>query len=186
MNPFLNVIDFLVHVSFTFYIYAVIIRMLLEATHADFYNPFSQFIATVTSPVLQPLRRWLPGTGRLDSGALVLVIVLKFAELLIGRLIGEKIIMLGPLIIFTLFELADMVLNLFIFAIIVLALLSWVAPYTQNNPLASVLRTVTSPLLRPARRYIPTIGMFDLSPLVVVIALYCVKILLASIYFSSP
>ncbi len=183
MNPFLNVIDFLVDILFTLYIYAIIIRMLLEATNADFYNPFSQFIVTITSPALQPLRRWLPGTGRLDSGALALVIVLKFAELLIRSLLVGKKIMLGPLIISTLFGLVDMVINLFIFAIIILALLSWAAPYVQNNPLASVLRTVTGPLLRPVRRYIPPIGMFDLSPLVVVIALYCIKILLASIYF---
>ena len=183
MNSLINVVDFLVQVSFTLYIYAVIIRVLLGMTRADFYNPFSQFILTVTSPVLRPLRRWIPGGGRVDTAALVLIVLLKFGELLIhGLLIGGKITP-GVLIIGTFFGLADLVINLFIFAIIVLALMSWLTLHAQAHPLVSVLRTITAPLLRPVRKYVPPIGAFDLSPLVVVIALYCIKIFLGSLYF---
>lgn len=185
MNPFVNVFEFLIHISFTLYIYAVVIRMLLGLTHADFYNPFSQFILTITNPVLQPLRKWMPSIGRLDTAALVLIVVLKFAELFIrGMLVGEKI-MLGALIIPVIFGLIDLVINLFIFAIIVLVVISWIAPqlHAQNNPLASVLRSITEPLLNPARKLIPPIGMFDLSALVVLVALYCVQIFLRSIHF---
>lgn len=187
MNPLFNVIDFLVHVSFTLYIYAVIIRMLLGATRADFHNPFAQFILTVTTPALQPLRKWLPGIGQLDTAALVVVILLKFVALLIHDLLTGKEIMFGLLIIYTIFGLVDLVINLFILAIIVLALLSWIAPHVhvQNSPLTFALRAITDPLLQPARRYIPPIGIFDLSPLVVVVALYCIKIFLGSIYFNS-
>lgn len=183
MNSLLNVVDFLVQVSFTLYIYAVIIRMLLGMTRADFYNPFSQFILTVTDPVLRPLRRWIPGAGRVDTAALVLIILLKFGELLIHGLLIGKTMTLGLLVIATFFGLADLVVNLFIFAIIVLALMSWLTPHAQAHPLVSVLRTITTPLLRPARRYIPPIGAFDLSPLAVIIVLYCIKIFLGSLYF---
>ncbi len=182
MNPFFNVVDFLVQVSFTLYIYAVVIRVLLGVTHADFYNPFSQFILTITGPVLRPLRRWVPSVGRIDIAALVLIVLLKLGELLIrGLLVGGKVT-LGALLIAAFFELANLVINLFIFAIIVLALTSWLGPHVQAHPLVSVLRTITAPLLQPARRYIPPIGAFDLSPLAVIIALYCVKIFLGSMY----
>ena len=183
MNALINVLDFLIHISFTLYIYAVIIRMLLGLTNADFYNPFSQFILTITSPVLKPLRKWIPGIGRLDTAALILIIFLKFAELFIRGMLAGKQIMIGSLIIPVIFGLLDLVINLFIFAIIILVIISWIAPHlhAQNNPIASVLRSITEPLIRPARRLIPPIGMFDLSTFVVLVALYCVKIFLHSI-----
>lgn len=183
MNALLNVFDFLIHISFTLYIYAVIIRMLLGLTNADFYNPFSQFILTITSPVLKPLRKWIPSIGRLDTAALVLIIFLKFAELFIRGMLAGKKIMVGSLIVPVIFGLIDLVINLFIFAIIILVIISWIAPHlhAQNNPLTSVLRSITEPLIRPARRLIPPIGMFDLSTFVVLVALYCVKIFLHSI-----
>ncbi len=183
MNPLLNIFDFLIHISITLYIYAIIIRMLLGLTHADFYNPFSQFILTITSPVLKPLRKWIPSIGRLDTAALVVIIFLKFAELIIRGLLAGKKIMLDSLIVPVIFGLIDLVINLFIFAIIILVIISWIAPHlhAQNNPLASVLRSITEPLIRPARKLIPPIGMFDLSTFVVLIALYCIKIFLHSI-----
>lgn len=185
MYPLLNVFNFLIHVAFTLYIYAVIIRMLLALTHADFYNPFSQFILTITSPVLRPLRRWIPSIGRLDTAALLLIIFLKFAELIIRSLLFGKKILLGSLVIPVIFGLIELVINLFIFAIIVLVIISWIAPHlhAQNNPLTSILRSITDPLIRPARKLIPPIGVFDLSTLVVLIALYSVQIFLRSIHF---
>lgn len=182
MNPLLNVVDFLVQVSVTLYIYAIVIRVLLGITSADFYNPFSQFILTITGPVLRPLRRWIPNAGRIDIAALALIILLKLGELLIrGLLVGGKVT-LGALLIATFFELANLVINLFIFAIVVLALTSWLSPNLQMHPLVSVLHTITAPLLKPAKRYIPPVGAFDLSPLAVIIVLYCVKIFLSSMY----
>ena len=186
MNPFINVLDFLIHISFTLYIYAIIIRVLLGLTHADFYNPFSQFILTITSPILKPLRKCIPSINRLDTAALMLVIFLAFTKLILRDLIGGEKIALGSLVIPVFVGLIDLIISLFIFAIIALVIISWVAPHlrSQNNPLASILRSITEPLLRPAKNLIPPIGIFDLSPLVVLVALYCVQIILHSIYFN--
>jgi PAS domain-containing protein len=44
------------------YLLTVVLRFLLQAARADFYNPLSQAIAKITTPVLLPLRRsWLAG-----------------------------------------------------------------------------------------------------------------------------
>ena len=182
MDPLVNVLVFLIHILFTLYIYIVLIRMILGYTKADFYNPFSQFIVTMTNPVLQPMRKFIPSIGRVDTAPLVLIFVLKFAELFLrGLLVGKKIL-LGSLIVPTIFGLVDLVLNLFIFAIIILIVISWIAPHVhaQNNPMASVLRSITEPLIRPARKLIPPIGIFDLSTFAVLIALYCLKIFIHS------
>ncbi len=184
MNPLTNVLEFLIHIFSTLYIYIVIIRMILGLTKADFYNPFSQFIVTLTSPVLLPMRKMIPSIGRIDTAAVVLIFAIKFAELFIIALLKGKVL-LGPLIIPTIFSLINMVVNLFIFAIIILVVISWVAPHihAQNNPLASVLRSITEPLLRPARKLIPPIGIYDLSTFAVLIALFCVKIFFNSFYY---
>ena len=182
MSGLLNVINFLINILVTLYIYAVIIRMILGLTHADMYNPFSQFIITITNPVLLPLRRWIPSYGRVDTAAIIVILFLKFFELFIQSLLLGKQVLLGSLIIPTIIGVINQVINLFIFSIIILVIISWIAPFVQgqNNPLVSILRSITDPLLRPARKYIPPIGVFDLSPLVVLIALYCVYIFLNS------
>lgn len=182
MNPINNVLDFLIHVLFTSYIYAVIIRMLLGLTRADFYNPFSQFILTITNPVLTPLRKIIPSIGKIDTSAILLIFVLKFIELAIRGFLASKQILLSPLIIPSIVGVLNQVINVFIFAIILLVIISWIAPqlHGQSNPITPILRSITEPLIRPARKLIPPIGIFDLSTFAVLIGLYCIKIFLFS------
>lgn len=180
MNPINNVLDFLIHVLFTSYIYAVIIRILLGLTRADFYNPFSQFILTITNPVLTPLRKLIPSIGGIDSSAIILILVLKFIELAARSFLVGQQVLLSALIVPSIIGVLNQVVNIFIFAIIILVVISWVAPHMhgQSNPITSILRSITEPLIRPARKLIPPIGIFDLSTFVVLLGLYCIKIIL--------
>ena len=183
MNPISNVLDFLIHILFSMYIYAIILRVLLGLTRADFYNPFSQFILTVTNPVLTPLRKFLPSLGGIDTAAIFLVVLLKFIELATRSFLISKNVLLSSLIVPSITGVLNQVLNVFIFAIIILVIISWVAPHLhgQSNPLTPILRSITEPLIRPARKLIPPIGVFDLSTFAVLLGLYCVKIFLHSI-----
>ncbi len=183
MNAISNVLDFLIHVLFTMYIYAVILRMLLGYTRADFYNPFSQFILTVTNPVLTPLRKFIPSLGGIDTSAIILILVLKFVELALRSFLIGKQVLLSALIVPSIIGVLQQILNIFIFAIIILVIISWVAPHMhgQSNPITPILRAITEPLIRPARKLIPPVGIFDLSTLVVLLALYCIKIFLHSL-----
>ena len=70
---------------------------------------------------------------------------------------------------------SNFLLNFFntLFSVITLAivarcLLSWfpIGPNNPFYPLAVILHQVTEPILGPLRRIIPTIGMFDISPIV--------------------
>jgi YggT family protein len=49
-------------------------------------------------------------------------------------------------------------------------LMSWVDP-TFSRPLGQFLYSITEPILAPIRRVLPQTGMFDLSPLVVLLVL---------------
>src|SRR5579863_7148329 len=61
-------------------------------------------------------------------------------------------------------EIAHMLLSIYLYAIILYALLSMIAP-GGYSPLQSVLTSVCEPVLRPIRRLIPPIAGLDLSPL---------------------
>lgn len=178
-----NVAVFLIHTLFTLYIAALMLRMLLALVRADFYNPLSQFIVTVTNPVVVPLRRITPSISGVDTASVLLIVVLKMLELwLLALIIGTGASLLA-LIVVAILQLAELLIYIFIFALIVQAVISWVAPgQAYDNPAVSILHDLTRPLLRPVRRVLPPVGMVDLSPLVVIIGLYVVLIILRSLY----
>ena len=67
------------------------------------------------------------------------------------------------------------VLRFYIFALILYAILSWIAPGTYS-PAAALLDTLCEPLLRPVRRLIPPLAGIDFSALFVIIALQALHI----------
>ncbi len=60
-------------------------------------------------------------------------------------------------------------------------LLTWIPSLNWGSPILRFLDDVTEPLLRYARNLIPPIGMFDLSPIVVFLALNVLEYLLRSL-----
>ena len=48
--------------------------------------------------------------------------------------------------------------------------MSWVSP-AGNDPISPLLYQVTEPVLAPIRRFMPKLGMFDLSPMVALVVL---------------
>jgi YggT family protein len=172
-----NPLVFLVQVLFDAYILVVMLRFLLQWFRADFYNPMSQFVVKITTPVLHPLRRVIPGIGGIDFAAILLMWALKSVELTLMLLLvsGE----LNPLLplLWAVPALIGLLINVFIFAILIQVILSWVNPGAYN-PATALLYSLTEPLLRPARRLIPPIGGLDLSPMLVMIGLYLLEMLL--------
>jgi uncharacterized protein YggT (Ycf19 family) len=68
------------------------------------------------------------------------------------------------------------VVNLYVFAIFGRIVLSWF-PVSEGSAMAGIysfLYTITEPVLGPLRRVIPSMGGFDLSPIVAVIGLQLV------------
>jgi len=74
----------------------------------------------------------------------------------------------------------DWVLDIYMWMIIINALLSWVNP-DPYNPIVRFLHAVTEPVLRPIRRLIGyRLGPIDIAPLVVVIAIVFIQKFLVS------
>ncbi len=65
----------------------------------------------------------------------------------------------------------DIVLNIFMWIVIIRALLTWVNP-DPYNPIVRALHQVTEPVLYQVRRYLPVAaGGIDFSPIVVFLAI---------------
>jgi len=168
---------FLIRTLFGLYIAVVLIRFLLQWARADFYNPISQFVVRVTAPVLRPLRQIIPGYGGMDLASLVLAWALKAVELaLIAGLLGHGGPLLGALA-WAVPALLELVIDLFLFAILIRVVLSWVNP-DPYNPAVALLDRLTDPILRPAQRLLPPIGGIDLSPMLVMVGLVLLQMLL--------
>ncbi|WP_295399423.1 YggT family protein [uncultured Thiocystis sp.] len=173
----LDPLVFLIQTLFGLYTAVVAIRFLLQWARADFYNPISQFVVKVTTPVLRPLRQIIPGYGGMDLAALVLVWLLATVELgILALLLG---IDRSPLMAFgwAIPSVVELFINLFLFAILIRVILSWVSP-DPYNPAVALLNRLTDPVMQPAQRLIKPIGGIDLSPMLVIIGLTLLNMLL--------
>ena len=171
-----NPIVFLVQTLFGLYIAVVLIRFLLQWVRADFYNPLSQFIVKVTSPVLRPLRQVIPGYGGMDTAAIVLAWLLKTVELaLLALLLGYSSFPFGAFL-WSVPALVELTINIFLFAVFIRVLLSWLNP-DPYNPAVGLLERLTDPIMRPAQRLVKPVGGLDLSPMVVMIGLVLLEML---------
>ena len=161
---------FMVNALTSLYLLVLLLRFWLPWLRADFRNPLAQGILKLTSPVIIPLRRIVPSFGRLDTATVLVAFVVQYLGILLILLIGGTSANFSVIATTAIVKLALLSVNLFMFAIFVRIVLSWISP-GQFNPATAIITTLTEPLLRPVRRLIPAIGGFDISPIFVIIAL---------------
>lgn len=176
-----NPLSFLVTILFDLYLMVVLLRLWLQWSRADFYNPLSQFIVKVTNPVLAPLRRIIPGWGGFDFASLVLAFLVVMAKITIVLVIEGQAFALGAMAAYSLRSIVHETLNLIFWVMLIRAILSFVSQ--GHSPIESLLHQMTEPMLAPVRRFVPPIGGLDLSMLVFLIGL---QMLLKTVQFVFP
>src|SRR4030067_344321 len=72
---------FLIDILLGLYLIAILLRFLLQRIKADYYNPVSQLLVTVTNPLMRPLRRWIPGYLGIDWSSILLLLLIQGMEL---------------------------------------------------------------------------------------------------------
>jgi YggT family protein len=72
-------------------------------------------------------------------------------------------------------SIANILLTLYMWIVIISALISWVNP-DPYNPIVRFLHAVTDPVLKPIRKVIGyRLGIIDISPMVVILGILFVK-----------
>ena len=176
-NPF----TFLIDTLFSIYIAIMLLRFILQQVGADFYNPISQFVVKATQPLVAVARRFIPSIKKVDTASLALVLALILIKLIILFSIAGYAINGPQLLIRALHDLISLTFDIFIIALFVQAILSWLNP-DPNHPVSSLLYYLTLPILRPIKKYVPPIGGIDLSTLVGLIGLMFIKRLVLQLF----
>ena len=92
----------------------------------------------------------------------------------------------------SIFILLDSIITIYIWIVIINAILSWLVAFnimnTQNRFVFSVLDMtykLTDPALNKIRRFLPTFGSIDLSPVVLILFLMFIRNLVFEIFAPS-
>lgn len=154
----------------------LLLRLTLPFFNADFRNPIAQGILKLTSPIIIPVRRLIPAIGRLDTATILVAVVLQLISVWLTFTIMGANASPDILLFIAVKKLLVLAIRLFIFAIFIRIVLSWIAP-GQYNPVAAIANTISEPILRPFRQLIPALGGFDLSPILALIGLMALTII---------
>lgn len=186
--PYLqNATSFLVLAIIGLAIFIVLLRFWMQWVRADFRNELGQFVIRLTNPIVIPLRKVIPSIGTIDTATIVLAYALcalyVFAFFILNypatpNIIQYLLISLGLLIKYSIY--------LFLAGIFIQIIASWVNPHS-HHPILSIARSISNPIMNPARRVIPPIAGLDLSPMLVILFLqFSLRLLVAPLLLGFP
>lgn len=176
-----SAIVFVINALAQLYLLVLLLRLLLPWMGINFNNPVSQAILRLTSPLVIPVRRILPPIGKIDTATVVVAYGIQYLTILIIVLIWRQTPSILPIAITAAVNLVILTLRLFVFAIIIRIILSWLGGAGTYNPAIAIIDAITDPVLRPFRRRIPPIGGLDISPVFAIILLSAAAILISGL-----
>jgi YggT family protein len=175
MSVAANALAILVNAVFALFIMAVLVRFWMQVVRAPTRNPFASFSIALTDFAVRPMRRVIPGLFRLDLASVVVALAFEFAlQAILLALTGRNPFdepgqALPILLFYSLVELGRQSIYVFMAAMFIQAVLSWVSPVHPNAPFFDAF---TRPLLKPLQKVIPPIGGVDISPVFAFLVLY--------------
>lgn len=175
--PLHQALIFLISTVFELYLIVLILRLILVWIRADYFNPLVQFITRLTDVIVKPLRRVTKNIGRVETASCIWIILIDMLKFILILALTLGYFNLPGVFILTLADILRLFIQVFTYAIILQAIMSWVQPY---SPINYILYQVTSPITRPFQRLIPPIGGIDVSPIPAIIVLQVLLILLVN------
>jgi YggT family protein len=168
---FTQAIAYVIDALFSIFILSALVRFWMQELRAPVRNPIAQFTMALTDWAVLPLRRVIPGIAKLDWASLVVAWAFEFLLQVILLLLKgasplENPNVLSVLLFVSLVKLVRLSIYVFMGAIIIQAVLSWVNPY---HPVAPFFNALTNPFLKPVQKSIPPIGGVDITPVLVLI-----------------
>ncbi|MEE4203975.1 MAG: YggT family protein [Halieaceae bacterium] len=156
----------------------IVLRGVLHAVRADFYNPVTQFVVKVTNPIIAPLRKLIPFSGRIDPATVLLALVVQALGIALvlwfsGFMPPNPLLLLA----WSAVGVISLLVNLYFIALIAMIVVSWVAP-GSHNPAIYLLYQITEPVMAPVRSLLPNMGGIDFSPILLFILINVVQIAL--------
>jgi YggT family protein len=158
-------------------LFVFVLRILLQAIRANFYNPICQAIYKVTNPPLIPLQKLLPPWKGINLAALLLAWLVSCVWILAMLWMSGVAASPPAVLVLGFAQLLEIVLQTLFWIALISVLLSWFSP-DGGNPAVPLLYGIADIVLKPFRKIIPPLGGLDLSPLFALLALRVAMILL--------
>jgi YggT family protein len=173
----MDALYFVLNTLLTLVVVVFLLRVIMPLVRADFRNPVGEAVLKLTNPLVLPLRRVIPPGRKFDVASLVALLIVQLAKTVVLLLVSRALLRLDMVLIAASYGLLLTVLQFYLYAVLIYALMSWFAG-ASYSPVGLVLGRICEPLLAPFRRLIPPLGGLDLSALFLIIALQAVIILL--------
>ncbi len=182
----INALLFLLHTLLGLLTCLFLLRFYFQLCKVSFQNPAAEWVITLSQFAVKPTRRILAvfknfGFSRVDISTLALAYLTQLALFTLSLWLKDfPLIVAGSSIWPSLLGLAllgviNISITIFLYAVLLQAVLSWLNPHTLLAPL---LDSLTGPILSRMRKFIRPIGHVDISPLVFIIG---AQLLLATV-----
>ena len=155
--------------------YAFILLFIFNLLKIDYYNPIVKGFVNM----YKPISKVSIFSNQLYT-IFIIAVLLKFSNFYILYSSQYDLYTLG---LISLIEVLNTSLTIFFFSVIGAVILSWVAP-NNSHPMLQIIEEISSKLLAPIRKFIPSAGGLDFSPIFALILIRQLEILLASIIRS--
>ena len=166
MNALLALIDLIFRLASLLFL----IRFLLQASNADYYNQLSQAIIKATDKIANPFRGILKPYKNLDLASITLAYLFSFGFFVILSFVTNTSIGLPNLFLISLARGVEILLGFYWWSILITIISSFFIQQSLH-PAIALLQDLVEPILAPARRLIPALGPIDLSPILVLFTL---------------
>lgn len=149
-----------------------LLRFYFQLLRVPFQNQAAQMVVTLSNFAVKPVRKVIPSLGKLDISTLLLAYLCQLLLITLTLWLSDyPLFIVGSSVWLTVLAIAflgviSISIAIFLYAVLIQAVLSWINPYT---PFAPVLSKMTSPILSFLRKFIPAAGNIDLTPLVFII-----------------
>jgi YggT family protein len=150
-----------------------ILDWLVRTRRINPFNPVARFIRQTVDPLILPMEKRVVRAGGLPSSApwwtlaiavVVGILLITALDFIAGQIVGAwAALNSGPRGLFVL--LVQWTFLILRAALLIRVVISWL-PISPYSPWVRWSFSLTEPFLRPLRSIIPTLGMFDITPLV--------------------
>lgn len=173
-----NALLFLVQTILGLLTLLFLLRFYFQLTRVSFQNQAAQMIVSLTNFAVKPMRRLMMmlrnlGIKKFDLSTILLAYLTQLLLTILTLWLKDfPLLVAGNSIWSTIMAVAligviSMSVTIFLYAVLIQAILSWINPHT---PIAPILNNLTYSILYFLRRFIPPAGNVDLSPLIFIIA----------------
>jgi len=169
-----NGASLIIEVLLGLFLLALMLRFLFQLLRVDFRNPISQMIVKVTNPVLLPLRRFIPGFWGIDMSSVVMILIVGAIKFYALQAVSGFQINPVQALFYGLADSLNVICWILLIAILANVVLSWVAPQS-HNPAAQIVNGISRTVLAPIRRWIPSFGGLDITPIFALLGIQLVQ-----------